>query len=762
MANKKKSTYIPHSRKKSSLEEQVFTGKIEVVKNGMGYVSVENLEKDIIVRQDQQLNALSGDTVTVKVTSANNNTKRTEGVVTAIVKRSQEEFVGSLKVSEKFAFFVSQKQNMNFDVFIPLKATKGAKDGEKVAVRIVDWGTKKKSPVGEVVEIFDNIRENEVAMKEIILDAGFSLRFPDEVIAEADAIPKELDNAEIKRRKDFRGVLTITIDPVDAKDFDDAISYRKLENGNHEIGVHIADVSHYVKPNTALDKEAFARATSVYLPDRVLPMLPENISNVLCSLRPNEQKFTFSSVFEMNDAGEVLSTWIGRTVIESDRRYAYEEAQEIIETGAGENAEVILLLNKIAATLRTKRFKDGAINFNSQEIRFQLDENGIPVGIMIKESKEANKLIEEFMLLANRSVAEFVGKVKINKEHLPFPYRVHDQPVQDKLENFAKFASRFGYKLLTTTPETIATSFNEMLAALEGKPEQNLLEQLGIRTMAKASYTADNIGHYGLGFKDYCHFTSPIRRYPDVMVHRIVQEIIDKAPVADKEMDAKCDHCSERERKAMEAERNANKYKQVEFMSKFIGDEFEALISGVSAMGFWAETVAQKCEGMISLTELLDYDNFEFSESDYALIGKTTGIKFSIGQLITIRVVNANLEKRQIDFDWVPTEGIKKRSGPRQQQVPNEKKSNVERKLEAIQKQLSTNFKKTPKVKDPKAIKENQDPKKEGKSAPTEGTKAKPFYQDIEKEKAAGPVKAKAKIVKNKVVDKQKKSKQPK
>jgi ribonuclease R len=468
-----------------------------------------------------------------------------------------------------------------------------------------------------------------------------------------------LDSEEIKKRKDCRNVFTITIDPADAKDFDDAISIRPLKSGYYEVGVHIADVSYYVQPDTELDKEAYERATSVYLPDRVLPMLPEHISNVLCSLRPNEDKFTFSAIFQINEAGDVKQYWIGRTVIHSNRRYAYEEAQEIIETGKGDYAKEILLLHKISQNLRAERFKKGAINFSSQEVRFKLDNEGIPVGIEIKESKEANQLIEELMLLANRTVAGFVQKKKVNKVDIPFPYRVHDVPNEDKLAVFAAFASRFGYKFNLNDPDKIAESFNQMLAAVQGKPEQHVLEQLGIRTMAKAIYTTDNIGHYGLGFESYCHFTSPIRRYPDVMVHRIVQQCIDEKVKIDKKMEAKCRHCSDQERKAMEAERGANKYKQVEYMQKFVGDVFDAVISGVSSFGFWAETVEHKCEGLVGLAELslALKDEFTFLENDYALVGMHTGKRFRIGDKIKIQVLAANLEKRQIDFGYATEDG---------------------------------------------------------------------------------------------------------
>ena len=455
------------------------------------------------------------------------------------------------------------------------------------------------------------------------------------------------------KRKDCRDILTFTIDPVDAKDFDDAISIRNLDNGCYEIGVHIADVSHYVQPGNVFDKVAYARATSVYLPDRVNPMLPEKISNELCSLRPNEDKYTFSVIFQITNRAEIKHKWIGRTIIHSNHRFTYEEVQQTIETKEGLHHKPILLLNSLAQEFRKERFKNGAINFSSTEVKFQLDEKGKPIGIVIKDSKEAHKLIEEFMLLANRTIAEYVSKVKINKEPIPFPYRIHDTPDDEKLKPFAAFAKKFGYKFDIHDEKQVASSFNKLLNDVQGKPEQHVLEQLGIRTMAKAVYTAQNIGHYGLGFENYCHFTSPIRRYPDIMVHRIVQECLDKNVKVDKKMEEKCKHCSDRERSAMEAERAGNKYKQVEFMQQYLGEEFEGVISGVAAFGFWVETVAHKCEGLVSVKDLSEFDDFRLDEADYALVGMRSKTKFRMGDKIRIRIVAANLTKRQLDYEWV-------------------------------------------------------------------------------------------------------------
>ncbi|MGB8194387.1 MAG: VacB/RNase II family 3'-5' exoribonuclease, partial [Chitinophagaceae bacterium] len=444
-----------------------------------------------------------------------------------------------------------------------------------------------------------------------------------------------------------------------AKDFDDAISFRELKKDVYEIGVHIADVSHYVEPETILDKEAYERATSVYLPDRVNPMLPERISNELCSLRPHEDKLTFSAIFHITSKAEVKEFWLGKTIIHSDHRFTYEEVQEIIEKKEGLHADVILTLNDIAQRFRKQRFKKGAINFSSQEVRFKLDENAKPIGIIVKESKEAHQLIEEFMLLANRVVAETVAKIKVDKEEVPFPYRVHDTPDEEKLAPFIEFAKKFGHKFDIKSPEAIAASFNALLAEARGKPEQHVLEQLGIRTMAKAVYTTENIGHYGLGFKHYCHFTSPIRRYPDVLVHRILEQCLEKNIKFDKKLEAKSKHCSERERAAMDSERAGNKYKQVQYMQEFLGEEFEGVISGVAAFGFWVETIEHKCEGLVSMNTLLEYDDFQHIEAEYALVGRRSGRTFRMGDKVWVKVVATNLGKRQIDYEWVITSALK-------------------------------------------------------------------------------------------------------
>lgn len=648
--NKKKSK----QKSKSKITAQVtLKGKLEVTRSGIGYVLIDNVEGDVLVRPGDFTTALHGDTVRVKVIRENMRTGKKEGKITEVVTRKQTEFIGHIQLSTNYAFFIPDTDKPMPDLFIPFGELNGAKNKDRVVARLVKWDKDDKKPVGTIVSIMQPEDENDAAMKELLAQAGFPLTFPEDVLEEAEDIPEVLDTDEIKRRRDCRDLLTFTIDPSDAKDFDDAISIRKLNSGLYEIGVHIADVSYYVLPETELDLEAYKRATSVYLPDRVNPMLPEKISNELCSLRPHEDKFTFSVIFQMSNKGEVKQYWLGKTVIHSDHRYAYEDVQEIIDTKKGIHEVEILLLHDIAQRLRKNRFIKGAINFSSQEVRFKLDEKGKPISVVVKESKESHQLIEEFMLLANRTVAENVAKLKINKKPLPFPYRVHDRPDPDKLAPFIVFAKKHGHSFDISTPSAIAHSFNNMLLIARGNPEQHVLEQLGIRTMAKAIYTTENIGHYGLAFEQYCHFTSPIRRYPDVMVHRILQSMLDEKPISDKKMEEKCKHSSERERAAMECERAGNKYKQVEFLKEHIGEVFEGIVSGVSSFGFWVETVAHKCEGLVSIIGLSDYDDFRQVEGDYSLVGRRSGRTFRMGDKVMIRVVAANLEKRQLDFEWV-------------------------------------------------------------------------------------------------------------
>jgi ribonuclease R len=673
---------MKHKKSKSKHESSqsfILKGNLDIARNGLGYVVIADGSGDVLVRPGNFNNALHGDVVRVKVFKENITTGKKEGKITEVISRQRTEFIGTIQLSTNYAFFIPDTDKPMPDIYVPLDKINGAKNKEHVAVRLIRWDKDDKKPIGEVISILENESDNDTAMKEILSESGFPLSFSEEAIKESEKLNDYANEIEIKKRKDFRHVLTFTIDPVDAKDFDDALSIKKLKKDLYEIGVHIADVSHFVEPETALDDEAYKRATSVYLPDRVNPMLPENISNVLCSLRPHEDKFTFSAVFEMNAKCEVKKAWIGKTIIHSDHRYTYEDVQQIIESGEGKYAEEILLLNNLAQKMRKERFANGAINFSSQEVRFKLNEEGKPVGIVVKESKEAHQLIEEFMLLANKKVAEYVSGIEVDNKHVPFPYRIHDEPDKEKLIPFVEFSRKFGHKFNMSSPEKIAASFNELLKDVQGKPEQHVLEQLGIRTMAKAAYKTANIGHYGLGFENYCHFTSPIRRYPDVLVHRIVESCLRKKPIIDKKMDEKCGHCSERERAAMEAERASNKYMQVLFMTDKLGEGFEAVISGVARFGFWAETVEHKCEGLVSINDLNDHDEFRLIESDYSLVGRRTGRTFRMGDKVRIKVIAANLDKRQLDYGWV-----KDRSKRPDERVKKKERSNKKNKKEKI------------------------------------------------------------------------------
>ena len=627
-------------------------GKLEITRSGIGYVIVEGREKDLLVRPHDFNRALDGDIVRVKIKDSNG--RRLEGVVQEVAERKQTEFIGNLQVNENFAFFAPDSQKPMPDFHISIENLNGAKDKDRVVVKFLNWENGNRKPEGKVLSVLQGKNESDIAMKEIIIQNGFSLEFPKPVLDEAHSLDGKIDFNELPNRRDYRDVLTFTIDPADAKDFDDALSIKKLSDHDFEIGVHIADVSHFVKPGSPMDEEGYKRATSVYLPDRVNPMLPEKISNELCSLRPHEDKYTFSVIFKISSKGKIKDYWVGKTFIHSDHRFNYDEVQKIIETDTGKYQEQILILNSLAKDFRKERFKNGAINFSSTEVKFKLDENGKPLGIIVKESKESHQLIEEFMLLANRTVAAHVSKIKVNKKPIPFPYRIHDTPDEEKLKPYVAFAKKFGYKFDMKDEAAIAKSFNQLMLDVHGKPEQHVLEQLGIRTMAKAIYTTENVGHYGLGFENYCHFTSPIRRYPDIMVHRILHDILENNIHPDKNMETKCIHCSQRERAAMEAERAGNKYKQVEFMMDKLGEDMEGVISGVSSFGFWVETVNEKCEGLVSMKDISDYDDFRHDDSEYALVGIRTGKKFRMGDKVQVKLVAANLEKRQLDFDWIP------------------------------------------------------------------------------------------------------------
>lgn len=643
-----------NKRKKEYKKEiQLYKGSFEITRSGMGFVVVSGLERDIIIRPNDFNKAFHGDLVRVEITKGDIRAGRLQGKIVQVIERKQKQFIGIVEVNKDFAFFIPIADKPIPDFFIPNHALHGAKDGQKVIAQIVSWEEKDKRPKGEVIEVVTDEMEGDLAMKEILIQQGFSIQFQEEVLEASERIPEVISKDEIAIRRDLREVLTFTIDPDDAKDFDDALSFSRIDKDNIEIGVHIADVSHYIEEDGVLDTSAYERATSVYLPDRVVPMLPERLSNGLCSLRPHEEKLTYSCIYKMTNDGKILDKWIGRTVIKSNHRFTYEDVQIIIDKGTGLYDKEVLLLHNLAQKMRQQRMEHGAINFSSQEVRFKLDATGRPIGIVVKESKASHQLIEEFMLLANRTVAETVSKVKVSGKPIPFPYRVHDQPDEDRLVPFVEFARKYGYHFQIKTPEQIANSFNEMLLKVQGLPEQRVLEQMGIRTMAKAIYTAKNIGHYGLGFEDYCHFTSPIRRYPDILVHRVLTSVLGENPIVDKKMEQKCLHCSERERAAMETERAGNKYKQVEFMKQYLGEEFDAVISGVASFGFWAETVDHKCEGFVSATSLLDYDDFLYYESEYALIGKRSNWAFRIGDPVKIKVIAANLTKRQLDYEWI-------------------------------------------------------------------------------------------------------------
>lgn len=637
---------------KRSHSQEVVTGVLDISRQGMGFVRVVGYETDIIIRRENLKNAMDGDTVEVSLIRKSSSAKRPEGIIVSVLKRKLSELIGTVDLGPKTAFVIPDNSAFHRDIFIHPAHQKKIKQGDRVIVRIIKWGDAGRNPEGEIVSVLDAHSESDIAMKDILLQNGFHLEFPDEVIRESEALPDQITEVDAQNRKDLRGITTFTIDPHDAKDFDDAISFRILESGNLEVGVHIADVSHFIRPGSAMDQEAYQRATSVYLPDRVLPMLPEKISNGLCSLRPMEDKLTFSTIFEMDLKGKIFSTWIGRTLIHSKRRFTYEEAQEIIEGKDDPDASILLSLHQIAQHYRQEKFTAGAINFSSEEARFVLDEHGVPLDVVVKESKESHQLIEEFMLLANRTVAAYVGRMKWKNQPIPFPYRIHDRPDPEKLLTFSAFAAQFGYRFDLSSPSSIAQSFNRMVEGTQDKPGQEILHTLGIRTMAKAVYSTENIGHYGLGFKDYCHFTSPIRRYPDVMVHRILQDCLDEEIKPDEQMEQHCVHCSERERKAMDSEREAHKYKQVEWMLQHIGDEFEATISGVAPFGFWAITNAHYCEGLINIHQLPQASDWVYVEDEYALQNKRSKLRFRIGQQIRIRIAAANLSKRQIDMEW--------------------------------------------------------------------------------------------------------------
>lgn len=631
------------------------TGVVDMTATGSAYVvpDEENEGGDIFIPRNNMNQALHGDHVKVFMHARRRN-RQPEGEIIEILKRKRDTFVGVMQISRGLAFLVVDDRVMPHDIFIPLKALNGAKDGQKVIARIVEWPERAKNPIGEVVDVLGNVGDNQTEMHAILAEFNLPYRYPQEVIDEAETIDAEISAEEIKNRRDFRAVTTFTIDPADAKDFDDALSLQKLENGNWEVGVHIADVTHYVQPKSLLEKEAYDRATSVYLVDRVVPMLPERLSNFICSLRPNEEKLCFSAVFEMDDEANVVKSWFGRTVIYSDRRFTYEEAQEVIETGKGDLCEEILTLDRLAKSLRDRRFREGSVGFERVEVKFNIDEKGKPVSVFFKESKDANKLIEEFMLLANKKVAQLIGGKELDKgskaKPKTFVYRIHDVPNPEKFENFASFVRRFGYEAMPKGAETVSASLNRLLEDVKGKGEQNMIETLAIRTMAKAVYSTHNIGHYGLSFKYYSHFTSPIRRYPDMMVHRLLQRYLDGGRTVNEEVyEEMCEHSSDMEQRAADAERASIKYKQVEFMKEHIGQAFDGVISGVTEWGLYVEIIENKCEGMIPIRDL-DDDFYHFDEENYCLVGRKYNRKYQLGDQLRIVIANANLEKKQLDF----------------------------------------------------------------------------------------------------------------
>lgn len=645
-------------------ETKQLVGIIDITQSGQAYVKSDDFPEEICISPSNTNGAMHTDKVKIKLFDKKRRDGRVEGEVVDIVRRGKTEFAGTIHIESRHAFVVPDNKKFR-DFIIPKDKTGAAKDGQKVVVKMTGWEDYSDLPNGEVIKVLGEVGNNDTEINAIMVEYGLPYEFPKEVEKIADLLPTKITEEEISRRKDFRKITTFTIDPFDAKDFDDALSIRKLENGHWEVGIHIADVSHYVKPNSILDKEAFVRATSVYLVDRVVPMLPEILSNNVCSLRPNEEKLTFSAVFEIDEEAQIKKEWFGRTIINSDRRFTYEEVQDILEGKDGDFKEEIYLLNGLAKKLRAKRMADGSITFEREEVKFNLDENGNPTGVYFKVMKDSNQLIEDFMLLANRRVAEYValarkaGETEKKKSDLrrPFLYRVHASPSPQKIQEFSTFVATFGYRMNSGNNKSISTSLNQLLKEVQGKPEANMIETLAIRTMAKAIYTTENIGHYGLGFHYYTHFTSPIRRYPDVMAHRLLQFYIDAdefkkigKPADQNEIEQECKHCSEREKAASEAERASIKYKQVQFLQDKVGKVFEGIVSGVTEFGFFVELLGNKCEGMVHVRNLRD-DRYVFEAERYCMRGMRTGKIISLGDSVSVLIKSADLIKKQIDFE---------------------------------------------------------------------------------------------------------------
>jgi ribonuclease R len=654
----------PRNYFSSTKDPSFITGTVDYVNPRFAFIIQDDpnaVGGDILVKEADLKQALDGDKVRVMVLPLKGKTGRTEGRVLEILERNRDEFVGRVEISPRYAFVVPDFKKMHKDIFVHRGDLLGAEHNEKVIVKLTEWREDDKNPTGKVIRVLGKAGLHEVEIHSIMAEFGLPFEYPKEPDAEANAISDKITSKEIQARKDFRDVTTFTIDPIDAKDFDDAISYRELENGNIEVGVHIADVTHYVKPKTELEKEAYNRATSVYLVDRTIPMLPERLSNGLCSLRPHEDKLTFACVFELDRNANVLKHWIGRTIIHSDRRFTYEEAQECIDTQSGDFFQELTLLNNLAKMIRKKRFDHGAVNFETVEVKFKLDEAGKPLGLFVKERKDIHKLIEEFMLLANKYVAEFIFKK--NQGMDTFVYRTHDSPDLDRLETFSGFAKRFGHQMDVTNVQKISASLNKLMDEIQGKPEQNVLEQLAIRSMAKAKYTTEPKGHFGLAFAHYTHFTSPIRRYPDMMVHRLLEHYLEggKSPEA-QSWEQKCQHSSEREKRAADAERASIKYKQVEFMSLAEQKDYEGIVSGVTEWGVFVEITETKCEGMIRVQDM-DDDYYEFDERNMRLVGSRNKKMITLGDKVKVRVVNTDIDRRTIDLEFADND--RKKSRPR-------------------------------------------------------------------------------------------------
>ncbi|HEX5172486.1 MAG TPA: ribonuclease R [Cyclobacteriaceae bacterium] len=648
LENKNRLRQLSNGNYASRKKLQELTGIVDHVNSRFAYVRIGEDQPDVYIKTRDLSSAVDGDTVKINVFSTRHG-EHPEGKVTEILKRNRTRFVGKLELSRNYAFVVPDFRKIHQDFFIYPENINKAKSGDKVVIEVTAWADGDKSPEAKVVEVLGKAGENEAEIHSIMAEFGLPFRFPEKVEVESQQIGEGISSQEIKKRRDFRTVTTFTIDPEDAKDFDDALSIQKLENGNIEVGVHIADVTHYVKPNTSLEEEAFDRATSVYLVDRTIPMLPERLSNNLCSLRPNEDKLTFSAVFEMDHRARIINEWFGRTIIHSIKRFTYEQAQEILETKNGTLAEELKLLNDFAYKLRKERFAKEAVNFETTEVKFKLDEKGKPLEVIPKVRKDAHKLIEEFMLLANKQVATFVYNMRKDEDKNTYVYRIHDYPDPEKVQTFALFARQFGHKL-QVEEKSISQSLNKLMSEIEGKPEQNVLEQLAVRSMAKAKYSTDAKGHFGLAFQHYTHFTSPIRRYPDMMAHRLLQHYLDENKSANKaEYELKCIHSSEREKRAADAERASIKYKQVEFMSYAEKKDYEGLVSGVTEWGIFVEIIATKCEGMVRLADL-DDDFYEFDEKNYRVIGRKGGKIYRLGDKVKVRIKKTDIDRRTIDL----------------------------------------------------------------------------------------------------------------